>query len=240
MTSQGKSRRIFTVLGCLVGMIALAWGGWRAVEALPDHLQPWTPLSLDHPINPITTWKLHALRDEPDICHTALEAAALGFSIVPARDDAGECGWETAVRITEAAVPYSAPQPLTSRCAMVAGLHMWETQVLIPAAQEHFGVGVSEIIHYGTYVCRPVYGREGARLSEHALANAIDIGGVHLEDGRTVTVLDGWDGPADEQAFLREVRDGACRLFRAVLGPDYNPAHADHFHFDMGRWRTCS
>ena len=71
------------------------------------------------------------------------------------------------------------------------------------------------------------------------LANAIDIGGVHLEDGRTVTVLDGWDGPADEQAFLREVRDGACQLFRAVLGPDYNPAHVDHFHFDMGRWRIC-
>ena len=42
-----------------------------------------------------------------------------------------------------------------------------------------------------------------------------------------------------EAAFLREVNDGACRFFNAVLGPDYNAAHRDHFHLDMGRWRVC-
>lgn len=40
-------------------------------------------------------------------------------------------------------------------------------------------------------------------------------------------------------AFLREVRDGACGIFHAVLGPDYNALHRSHFHFDMGRYRQC-
>nr|WP_328730168.1 extensin family protein [Falsiroseomonas algicola] len=35
------------------------------------------------------------------------------------------------------------------------------------------------------------------------------------------------------------MRDGACRWFRAVLSPDYNAAHADHFHFDMGPSTVC-
>lgn len=234
--------RIYAALTWIMALIVLAvclWGGWRAVEEMPDHLKPWTPLALDHPITTMSARKLHALRDDPQTCHAALDEVDVGFSILPAREAEGGCGWPTAVRIARAAAPYSAPQPITARCAVAAGLHMWETQVLIPAAEDHFGTGIAEIIHYGTYACRPVYGRAGARLSEHALANAIDIAGFRLENGRTVTVLNGWNGRRDEQAFLREVRDGACGVFRAVLSPDYNQAHADHFHFDMGRWRAC-
>ena len=77
-------------------------------------------------------------------------------------------------------------------------------------------------------------------LSEHAVANAIDIRGFVLDDGRIVSLARHWSsakGP--EAAFLREVNDGACRFFNAVLGPDYNAAHRDHFHLDMGRWRVC-
>ncbi len=242
MTSRNLQRAIYTgsAWALALGVLGLClWGGWRAVEAMPDHLKPWTPLALDHPISTVAARKLHGFRDDPEACHAALEQADVGFSILPERQAEGGCGWETAVRVTEAAAPYSAPQPITSRCAVAAGLHMWETQVLIPAAEEHFGTGIAEIIHYGTYACRPVYNRQGARLSEHALANAIDIAGFRLENGRTVTVLAGWNGRSDEQAFLREVRDGACGVFRAVLGPEYNQAHADHFHFDMGRWRMC-
>nr|MBA3526869.1 extensin family protein [Sphingomonas sp.] len=45
-------------------------------------------------------------------------------------------------------------------------------------------------------------------------------------------------------AFLREVRDGACRLFPTVLSPDYNAAHRDHLHLDVANrgtagWTLC-
>ncbi|MBU2089188.1 MAG: extensin family protein, partial [Alphaproteobacteria bacterium] len=34
-------------------------------------------------------------------------------------------------------------------------------------------------------------------------------------------------------------RDSACRYFNTVLGPEYNTAHADHFHLDLGKSRIC-
>ena len=65
------------------------------------------------------------------------------------------------------------------------------------------------------------------------------------DDGSTLEVLSAVDHPRTrhsveaERAFLREIRDGACDLFRVVLGPDYNAAHRDHFHLDMGAFRAC-
>ncbi|WP_375292508.1 extensin family protein, partial [Sphingomonas melonis] len=80
--------------------------------------------------------------------------------------------------------------------------------------------------------------------SEHATADAVDIAGFRLADGRRITVVGDWTGSGDKAAFLREVRDGACRLFATTLSPDYNAAHRDHLHLDqadrgaMG-WRAC-
>jgi hypothetical protein len=35
------------------------------------------------------------------------------------------------------------------------------------------------------------------------------------------------------------VRDGACRIFGVTLSPEFNAAHANHFHFDMGARSVC-
>ena len=51
-------------------------------------------------------------------------------------------------------------------------------------------------------------------------------------------MLRDWPGEGDKARFLRTVRDGACDGFATVLSPDYNAAHANHFHLDMSpRWR---
>jgi hypothetical protein len=71
------------------------------------------------------------------------------------------------------------------------------------------------------------------------MANAIDIAAFTLTDGRVVSLARNWNRGGAGAAFLREVDDGACRLFNVVLGPDYNAAHRDHFHLDMGRFRVC-
>jgi len=105
------------------------------------------------------------------------------------------------------------------------------------AANDILGRQVAEIITYGTYSCRNVAGTSSR--SQHATANAIDIAGFRLKDGRVVNVQDHWGERSDEGRFLRKVHRGACRLFSVTLGPDYNAAHADHFHFDMGSGDTC-
>jgi hypothetical protein len=85
----------------------------------------------------------------------------------------------------------------------------------------------------GTTNCRRIAG--GSRMSEHATGNAYDIAAFRLASGRRVSLIDGWAGKADEQAFLREVRNGACDIFATTLSPDFNTAHRDHFHLDMAR-----
>ena len=217
-------------LGALVGL---------SIMLTPDRYKPWTPLTLDVPSGPLVETKLAQLRGDFDACLTTLESGTLGFSIAEARDGAGACGWEEAIVIEEASAPFSAPQPVVTRCALAAAFNLWERETLLPAAERHFGEPVTEILHYGTYSCRPVNGREGARLSEHSYANAIDIAGVRLNGGRVVRVQSGWNGEADERAFLRELHEGGCDVFRGVIGPDGDSRHLDHFHFDMGPWDFC-
>ena len=76
-------------------------------------------------------------------------------------------------------------------------------------------------------------------MSQHATANAFDIAGFELADGRAVNLLSHWDGKGPEAQFLREVRDGLCEWFNVTLSPDYNALHADHFHVDMGPYLSC-
>lgn len=45
---------------------------------------------------------------------------------------------------------------------------------------------------------------------------------------------------AAQQAFLRQIHAGACRIFGTVLGPEANDAHRDHFHIDMADRKTRS
>jgi hypothetical protein len=52
-------------------------------------------------------------------------------------------------------------------------------------------------------------------------------------------VLKEWSKENPDARFLRQVREGACDTFNVVLSPDYNAAHRDHFHLDMGPWWIC-
>ena len=88
---------------------------------------------------------------------------------------------------------------------------------------------------FGSYACRPIRGGREGRWSEHARGNAIDIAGFRLSGGRRISVAGDWKGDDTEAAFLRDVRDGACRMFATVLSPDYNAAHRDHLHLDQAR-----
>jgi hypothetical protein len=116
-------------------------------------------------------------------------------------------------------------------------LYLLERHVIQPLARRRFDSGVTRISHFGSYSCRTMRG--GSRLSEHATANAFDIAGFELANGRTITLKRDWTSAGTPSRFLREVRLGACSLFNMVLSPDYNADHADHFHVDMGLFRGC-
>src|SRR6476619_2245515 len=91
---------------------------------------------------------------------------------------------------------------------------------------------VVEIRQISDYSCRTRNNVHGAKLSEHAFGNAVDVAAFKLLDGRVVTVKTGWRGQPDEQSFLREVAATACARFKTFLGPGA-PYHGDHFHLDL-------
>lgn len=124
------------------------------------------------------------------------------------------------------------------RCGAAAAYAAWVRHIVQPAAERAFGERVVALRNMGTFSCRDIADRPGRR-SQHASANAIDISGFVLAGGRRVSVTGGWRDTGAEGRFLREVRDGACGLFSGVLSPDWNEAHRDHLHLDMGRLGFC-
>lgn len=92
------------------------------------------------------------------------------------------------------------------------------------------------------FVCRNRYGAEDGFVSEHGFANAVDIAGMTLADGRTVSVETDWpEATTPEGKLLRQSHGSACGRFTTVLGPEANAEHRDHLHFDLGcHGQTCT
>jgi hypothetical protein len=224
------------LLLALAGLAVAAALVYTGAVAIPPRWNPWAPLDPAESPNWLTRYKLGRLADDPASCLAALERAELRYILLPDRDTAPGCGLRNAVRIeaTSAAVE---PFPLSCRSAI--SLALWERHFVQPASVRHFGTPVARVEHFGSYACRNVYGRKDDRRSQHASADAFDVSGFVLADGRRIRILTDWPGDDVEARFLRDVHDGACRVFDAVLGPGYNAAHRDHLHVDRGPFRMC-
>jgi hypothetical protein len=245
-------------LTLLLLIVAAVWGVRSGRIVVPERWNPWAPLRIDAPPNFLTRFKLARASDDRAACQAALAQATMTLTRLDDRVTGENCGFDNAVRIDRTSVAVGEPFSLTCRAAL--SLAMWERHVLQQAAQAQLGSRVKRIEHFGSYACRNLYGEAGRRRSQHATADALDVAGFVLEDGRRISVVGDWkhapgtqaaDAPAGgavaqevvpstpESRFLRQVHDGACDYFDAVLGPEYNRAHADHFHFDRGQARVC-
>ncbi len=210
---------------------------------------PWTPLVLSEPIGMATGRKVARLTGDREGCIALLGTSGLEFdALEPQGND--ECRVEDAVRLEGGQDLLSmTPRSVAPSCPVMIGMLIWQNQVVQAQAQEIFGQRVARIETFGSFSCRRMYDRSEGAWSEHATADAIDIGAFVLADGTRISVLGDWagegdSGEGDKALFLRQVRDGACDLFSTVLSPEYNAAHADHFHFDMADrgdmgWRAC-
>jgi hypothetical protein len=215
----------------VLGYVALT----HPQSPLPDHWNPARPLDPAAPVTPLTHLKL-SVSDSGEACLGALARADAGFTPLPDLDVSDQCGITDRVRLTRLGMAQVAP--LETTCAIALRLAMWERHSLRPALGD---LGeVAEIRHASSYNCRPIRTPSGpsGRMSLHATAEAVDITGVRLRDGRTLTLLEGWTDPRFA-VFWRALRDGGCTWFATALGPDYNSLHADHFHFQSRGWGLC-
>jgi len=125
-------------------------------------------------------------------------------------------------------------KPLVLDCPMIPTLEAWINDSVEPAAEARFGAGLAELEVFGSYSCRSVDDMPGQKLSEHAFANAVDVSGFKLTDGREISIVRDWKRKdSDESAFLHEAHAGACGDFTTILGPGADVFHYNHFHLDL-------
>ena len=205
---------------------------------MPGHLNPFVPLRVADEVNWLTRIKLSRLEHNGPQCLSVLADADVSFTPVADDREGLGCILQGAVQVKRASRALS--DSFTASCPLAVAWALFDEHVIGPAARRHLGRDVVRVIHVGSYACRNINHRVTGRRSEHATANAIDIVGFVLADGQEVTLRRDWsEKNAPRAAFLRALRDGACGFFDVVLSPDYNEAHRDHFHFDMGAYRAC-
>lgn len=180
--------------------------------------------------------------DAPDAaCIRALQDLGAAFEPVPPISN-GACGASRPLRLARPAPDVEAVPPATLTCQAALALARWTAEALKPEAGRTMGQALLKIRIGTSYECRTQNRRPGAKLSEHAFANGIDIGGFELAGGRSVPAS-ALAAESPEGRFLQAARTAACAHFTTVLGPGADAAHADHLHLDMrarrGGHRLC-
>jgi hypothetical protein len=151
----------------------------------------------------------------------------------------GQCREQSPLAVTQLLVngrmvPLSAPA--TINCEMAGDLPGWVAEV-DDFAETTLKSRIAAVMVGGSYECRPrnTPDKADTNLSEHGRANAVDIVGFTLADGRTLTVgADYGSGDPQRTRLMHFAHDAACTRFTTVLGPDANSLHHDHFHLDLG------
>ena len=179
------------------------------------------------------------------VYQTACPAVLLGLVEAEAAPPLSEdqCGERSPLVVTGVLangrmVPLSSP--ITTNCEMASALPAWVAAVDGYAASA-LDAPLAEVVTGTSYMCRKRNGAENGFTSEHGFANAVDVTGFTLEDGRSIGVEGDWmPAAAAEGRLLRFAHDAGCAGFTTVLGPEANTEHHDHLHLDLGcHGRSC-
>ena len=209
----------------------------RPVEApTPDAGTPEPAAPADQPHEPA----------EPRVYQTACPALLNGQveakALPPIAD--GQCTAQSPLSLSGVLVngrmlPVSGG--VVTDCGMATALPAWVAQVdnYLKAREK---TELAEVIVGTSYMCRNVNNAAEGNLSFHGFADALDVVGFKLADGRSVTVEAGWaDAGSEDGRLLRFAHDAACGHFTTTLGPEANALHHDHFHIDLGcHGKTCT
>lgn len=173
--------------------------------------------------------------DEVD-CRRQLRRLGVTFQDLAPIEDGGSCGIAHPVKVSGLAGNVEMKPAATLSCQMALAFASWTDEELNPSARWRYFSGVKTIHQGSSYSCRRIAGSR--TLSEHGKGNALDVMRIELRNGKDIDVRKpGWFS-FRERGLLNNVREGGCEYFTTVLGPGYNAAHADHFHFDIKNRRN--
>lgn len=180
-------------------------------------------------------------RSSAGACASQLSASGTQFATLPDKYSAPGCNQVGTVQMSALAGDssrFGISRIGPVKCEVAKAFSGWARFGVDRAARQILGSPLEQIETMGSYSCRNVAGTN--RRSAHARAEAIDVSGFVLKDGRRISLINDWNGGTRaEREFLRIVHRSACKRFGTVLGPEYNAAHADHFHLEGTGGKFC-
>lgn len=201
--------------------VSLATAQPPEVRPLPDLIEPASPLPQPA---------------EPSACQLRLAEIA-AIRLQPPLTGPGQCGAVDVVRLEGILLAdktrIAVNPPALLRCDMAEAVAHWVRDD-VAAIASTLGARLAGVDNFDSYDCRGRNGVAGAKLSEHGKANAIDIGGMKLANGRVVD----WTDPAVAREARESLRRSACERFKTVLGPGSDSYHETHIHVDLAERRN--
>ncbi len=124
------------------------------------------------------------------------------------------------------------------RASLASAVADWVRDDLAPAIAAS-GDRLAKIEGVGAYECRSRNGIAGAKPSEHAHGNALDLHALITERGKILAVASSTEAePISTQAFFALMKATACARFTTVLGPGSDSYHEQHLHVDLAERRS--
>lgn len=171
---------------------------------------------------PPATWSEAEVTDAKARCGAILKRIhAVAIAQPPIRE--GACGAPAPIQLISIGrdPEVSISPPATMTCELAEALDTWLSGDLQPLAKKHFGAEIIKIENMSDYACRNAYGRAKNKLSEHGVANALDIRGFVTSAGKTAYLLEHWGTPQREiLARIAAEKAAAERLAAAKLAAD--------------------
>ena len=169
----------------------------------------------------------------PSACQERLTPDVAVMHPLPSITGPEPCGGDDLVRLDAVVLKDGQRIALmpaaTLRCPMAEAVARWIRDDVAPATAATFGSPARTIVAGVSYECRGRDRVPGAKLSEHAHANALDLRGLKLADGRMIDFTD----KAVIKEFRDTVRQSACGRFTTVLGPGSDSYHERQIHLDL-------
>jgi hypothetical protein len=161
------------------------------------------------------------------------------FEILPGITGENGCAVRKPLNVTAIAPDISVMPDTAMNCHSALAFAKWVKNAVIPAAIAYApDENLIAITHASTYVCRPRNNEDGAKLSEHAIGNAIDISAFTFSSGKVIKIEPRDRTGTSEEAFQKALRFTACQYFTTVLGPFSDAHHSDHLHLDLAQRRS--